>query len=393
MTAPTHARRALAAALLVSAAACAPTPPPLPAPERAPEPPPAEVERVLFLLGDPGTVTTATSPVLQRLERDVEEWAAGLEADSAVAVLVLGDVVYPEGLHEAGHELFDHDTAVVMSQVRLVSGPAALARGARVYFMAGNHDWGERSDFRGAARLARLGAFLDSVRTRTGAIVELAPPAGTGGPHVVDWGPHVRLLLLDTAWWLLGAEDPEETPFLDRVEAAMRGAGDREVLFAAHHPFRSAGPHGGEISIWKMFGVYYLLQRAGALLQDINSRPYRGLERGLRETFARLGPPFAFIGGHEHSLQVFERVQPTDPTYSIVSGSASKLSGVGMQPGLRFAVEAPGYMRLLVLRDGRMHLSVEATGTDYLVCRGGDERCMEEGLAAFRTVHSQPLRR
>jgi hypothetical protein len=397
VSAPGLPVRAAAAALLFAAlAACAAGPPPaLPEPERAPEPPPAEVERVLFLLGDPGEVTTATSPLLQRLGRDVESWSGALAADSAVAIVVLGDIIYPDGLHAPETEVFARDTAVVMSQVRLVTGPQARARGARVYFVAGNHDWGQRKDFEGAVRLARLAAFLESVRQETGAHVELVPEAGTGGPFVWDWGPHVRLLLLDTAWWLLGADDAEETAFLARVEEAMRTAGERQVLFGAHHPFRSAGPHGGEISVWKMLGLYYLLQRAGALLQDLTSRPYRELERGLRGIFSRTGPPFAFIGGHEHSLQVFERVEPTDPAYSLVSGSGSKLSSVGMQPGLRFAERAPGYMRLLVRTDGAMHLSVEATGEAYLACDGEPEaaaECVAAGLAAFETVHSQPLR-
>lgn len=96
---------------------------------------------------------SVASPVLQRLQRDVDEWAGRLDPDSAVAVLILGDIVYPTGLHPPESRWFDHDTAVVMSQVRLVSGPEALRRGARAYFVAGNHDRGLREDFAGAMRL------------------------------------------------------------------------------------------------------------------------------------------------------------------------------------------------------------------------------------------------
>ena len=42
-----------------------------------------------------------------------------------------------------------HHTATLMSQVRLVTGPAALARHARAYFVAGNHDWGLKEEFEG----------------------------------------------------------------------------------------------------------------------------------------------------------------------------------------------------------------------------------------------------
>ena len=387
-------RGAAGLALAFGLGACASARIPLPTPEIHPEPAPAEVERVLFLVGDPGKATTATSPLLQRLAEDVEEWSARLARDSAVAVIVLGDIVYPLGLHPPGSRWFDHDTAIVMSQVRLVAGPNARARGTAAYFVAGNHDWGLREDYPGARRLARLALFLESAGDAAGTRAHLVPEPGSGGPWVWDWGPHVRLLLLDTAWWLLGAEEAGKAAFLARIEEAMRTAGDREVVFAAHHPFRAVGPHGGGGGVWYYLGVYTLLRNAGVLLQDLNSRPYRELERGLRDIFARTGPPFAFIGGHEHSLHLLQRVEPTDPRYSIVAGSGSKLTGVGFQPGLRFARSAPGYMRLLILEDGRMHLTTLAIGEQYLLCPEGPRQaaCMAAGIAAFEKIQSEPLR-
>src|SRR5690606_7365855 len=95
-------------------------------------------------------------------------------------------------------------------------------------------------------------------------------------------------------------------------------------------------------SFWETFGVRYVLFRSGAILQDISSRPYRELDSGLRSIFSRYDPPIAFIGGHEHSLQVIEGVEPTDPLYNIVSGSGSKLSSVGPVEGLVFGQTAPG---------------------------------------------------
>lgn len=142
-------------------------------------------------------------------------------------------------------------------------------------------------------------------------------------------------------------------------------------------------------------GLHALLRNAGVILQDLNSRPYRELELGLRGIFTRTGPPFAFIGGHEHSLQLIERVEPSDPRYSIVSGSGSNLTSVGFQPGLRFARSAPGYMRLLIRQDGGMHLTTMATGERYLLCPADERRraeCMARGVAAFEVVHSERLR-
>ena len=307
-----------------------------------------DVESVLFFLGDAGEATTATSPLLERLRQDIEWWSAELERDSAVVLLVLGDIVYPLGLNPPGSESFDSDTAVAMSQVRLVAGPSARAHSARAIFLPGNHDWGLREDWEGYVRLAALESFLVQASAQTGARVELAPKAGTGGPFVVDWGRHHRIAILDTAWWLLEGLAAGRVQVLRDIEEAFATAGNRELIIAAHHPFKSGGPHGGGFSFWETLGIRYLLFRSGAILQDVTSRPYRDLETGLREIFERHGKPLAFVGGHEHSLQVIQGVEPTDPHNNLISGSGSKNSAVGALAWMLFAQAAPGYKRLVI---------------------------------------------
>ena len=46
-------------------------------------------------------------------------------------------------------------------------------------------------------------------------------------------------------------------------------------------------------------------------------------------------------------------IDPLEPTYNLVSGSASKLSSVGDGDGMQFGRSAPGYMRLVTYRDGK----------------------------------------
>src|SRR5690606_3609827 len=116
----------------------------------------------------------------------------------------------------------------------------------------------------------------------------------------LDWGHHYRIVMLDTAWWLLEGDQAARLEVLRGIEEAFATAGDRTLMLAAHHPFRSGGPHAGGFSFWSTLGVRYLLYRSGAILQDITSRPYRQLEAGLRDIFGRHGPPLAFMGGHEH---------------------------------------------------------------------------------------------
>lgn len=376
--------------------ACAP-PAELPTPRQIAEPDPSEVQHVVFLVGDAGEALPTHYPILPRLKADVEWWAERLP-ERSLTVLYLGDIVYPLGLHDPGSEEFPEDSAVVQSQVDVVGGPFAEEDDAWAYFLIGNHDWGLEEEWEGLRRLVNLDEFLNRARARTGANVRMTPDAGTGGPFVLDVGDDLRFLLLDTAWWIYHREDeagPDHQRMLQGIEDAMAGAEGREVVLAAHHPFRSAGPHGGEFDFWETFGMRYLLARSGAILQDVTSIPYRELEQRLREIFARQGRPLAFVGGHEHSLQVFEAVEPDEPQFSIVSGSASKLTRISGKPGMTFGESAPGYMKMVLGKDGSIRLYVVAAPREFKSCPKADpERaeCMARGIAAFRTVHGQRLK-
>lgn len=392
MTKPIR-RWLLGGCLLVATvfAGCSPKPSPvLPVPDSIPAPDPASIESVIFLLGDAGDAYLSTSPTLARMQQDVEWWASRLERDSAVAMFVLGDIRYPEGVRDPGTPEYPADTAVVMGQVRVVAGPAGLSRGARAYFLAGNHDWGERKHFDGFTRLVNLDNVLAHARETLGVPAELIPEAGTGGPHVIDWGDHLRLIGLDSAWWLLAGDAPEKAIVVDSLQRAYLEAGDREVMFLAHHPFQSAGPHGGGFSFWRTLGVRYIMFRSGAILQDITSRPFRQLANGLRQIFDQEGPPIAFLAGHDHSLQVLQGASEDDPSFNVITGSGSKLSDVAKSPDLLFSASAPGYSKILVEKDGGMILMVEAVESKYLSCPTTQPElaeCMAEGVAAYRTVY------
>src|SRR5690606_11568345 len=135
--------------------------------------------------------------------------------------------------------------------------------------------WGLREHWDGYVRLTNLDEVIRAGRERIGVSASLVPEGGTGGPFVIDWGEHLRLLILDTAWWMLAGDVPDKRMVLDSLSVVDPGAGDREVMMMAHHPFRSAGPHGGQFSFWRTIGVRYLLFRSGAILQDLTSEPFR----------------------------------------------------------------------------------------------------------------------
>lgn len=371
------------------------SPPPVPDFDPVAQPNVRDVESVVFLYGDAGAVRDDNSPLLVRLRKDIEHWSAALDADSAVLVVALGDIVYPSGVAAPNTQAYIADTAVVMSQVRLVAGPQARKRGARAYFVAGNHDWNRTGGREGLAHLKHMESLIDAVRARDSVNVRLVPAAGTGGPHVVDWGRYFRILLLDTAWWILQASDAAQDSVLRRIDTAVANRGDRAIMIASHHAFISGGSHGGHIALRPTAAIHYLLSKSGTILEDITSRPYRRLDQGLRNTFERHEPPLIFAGGHDHSLQVIAGVEPTDPTVNLISGAASKLADVGNERGMRFARSTPGYMRVIIEKSGAVMAFVESADPAYLECPDNETdhvQCMTDGVAAFRTVYSQRVR-
>lgn len=357
------------------------------------EPTPDEVEMVVFLIGDAGEATPGRSPVLAHLRRDVEAWSAGLGRDSAVSVLYLGDVVYPSGIREPTHPGYTADTLRLRSQLDVLAGPNARRFSATGYFMAGNHDWGNLRGPAGLERIRNMTEHIEKSREE-GLLVEFLPDAGSPGPAVVDVRDWLRFVILDTHWWLQRQPEAEKRAFMEQVEEAMAGAGERHVVFAAHHPFASGGAHGGPLPIWEGLGVVWLLRQTGSLVQDLNSVVYRELLFGLKEIFARAGRPLVFAGGHDHSLQVLEDVSPDEPHWSVVSGAGSKLTDVAFVRGMRYGDDVPGYMRLTFLTDGRVYLHVEGTRPRFALCEVPEPelpRCMEEGLQAFETVFALRL--
>jgi len=77
-----------------------------------PEPRAAEVESVVYLVGDAGDAIEGRSPLLLRLRADVEDWSGRLRGDTAVVVLFLGDNVYPDGMDRPDEPAYQRDSTV-----------------------------------------------------------------------------------------------------------------------------------------------------------------------------------------------------------------------------------------------------------------------------------------
>ena len=353
--------------MFAGAVGCAGSPPPpaAPVPALAPE----SIATSLYLIGDAGAPDPAGEPVLQALSRDLASRA------STRVVVFLGDNVYPRGLPAPGRPGRESAELSLTTQVEAVT-----ATGARGYFVPGNHDWAKHG-VDGWDAIRRQEAFIDSV---SGGEAVLKPGGGCPGPAVIDIGTRLRLVLLDSQWWLHPGPKPRdpdsdcptdaESEIVDSLQAVLAGAPERLVVVAQHHPMMSGGIHGGYFG-WRdhlfplrtirsswwlplpwLGSLYPTARQRGISIQDIGSRGYQRLIAALRRAFAA-APPALVAAGHEHNLQVIDGGRAG---LQLVSGTGIYGHTGRAVPirGTLFARKASGFARLDIPERGRGRLAV-----------------------------------
>lgn len=231
-------KRALWLGLLPLALGCAQRL--LPGTAPIPVPASADITASVYLIGDAGAPARAGEPVLIALRHLLD---AG--PDSSLVVF-LGDNIYPRGLPDS----LDRGFAEAARRLR-----AQLAVGGdrpeRLIFVPGNHDW-DKSGPDGWNRIRAQGRWLS--RESSGRTL-LLPANGCPGPAVVDVADGVRLILIDTEWWLTSHDRPgvaSDCPARTSAEVTMALAsaieGHRAIVLA-HHPLASGGEHGGHFGV------------------------------------------------------------------------------------------------------------------------------------------------
>lgn len=339
--------------------------PPIPAPD---------VVTSVFLIGDAGAVHDSDA-VLVELTRQAR--AAPRES----AIVYLGDNAYPRGLPLPDDHLREQTEKRLDRQIAV-----ARESGIKAYFIPGNHDWARMTQ-EGWDAVRRSETFI---KVRGEGLAQQAPRNGCPGPEVVDVGKVIRLVLLDTQWWLHRADFPRpidsvstcveysQKLILTRLQNILSDSGGRRVIVAGHHPIATKSEHSGYFTwqahlfplrairswLWiplPLIGSLYPMARGNGLFgyaQDMSSRAYTHMRAEILHALAP-HPPMLYASGHDHNLQVFKGPVAA---YSIVSGSGTSghESPVGWTASTLYAVSAPGFMRVDVDRSGRVRLTVTA---------------------------------
>jgi hypothetical protein len=269
----------------------------------------------VYLIGDTGGANApGTVPALNRLRETLRG-----EGENS-AVVFLGDNIYCCGLPDSA------SAGRAKAEMRLNESFSALdGFSGRTIFIPGNHDWGDA----GAYDASTLKRQQDAVEERFGE-GSFQPQDGLSGPVEVKLTDMIRLVVLDTQWWMMDEkpygesgdyEIEEDGDMILAVRDLLAKRDDEHVLMVGHHPLISFGEHGGSFPLvdhifplrqlndraWiplpGIGSLYPLVRSVAGFDQDLSNERYRDLRESLLTLFNRHTGRLVYASGHEHNLQ------------------------------------------------------------------------------------------
>jgi len=288
------------------------------------------VVNTIVLIGDAGQFVRGKAPVMRAARRIVP-------FDEKTTVIYLGDNIYRHGLPDDRSSDYAHYRDVIDSQALIAEGTPS-----KVYFIPGNHDWvnGQAS---GLDAVRRQQQYVDALRPKQ---VHFEPKDGCPGPVEVSISKDIVLVMMDSQWWIHRYEKPgiesdcdtrTEAEVIEQIQEIAAANDKKLLIFACHHPFRSAGYHGGYYSPLQYFfplrdlsknlwiplpglgAIYPITRGVFGTPQDLKHPGYANMIRRVEEA-VRKHPHPVFVHGHEHTLQYFHDTQ----AHFVVSGSGCK---------------------------------------------------------------------
>ncbi|MCW3102354.1 MAG: hypothetical protein JWO09_794 [Bacteroidetes bacterium] len=321
----------------------------------------------VYLIGDAGEDTVSGKALLM-LESQ-------LLKDPASAVVFLGDNVYPSGFSYSDARSKLH----LESQLNILRSYRGQA-----YFIPGNHDW-DAQRRNGLKKVGEQQQYVNEFLQKHSQVANrqsaaFFPANGLPGPASVMLNDRLRLVMIDTQWFLhfhrkntAGSKRQTTAAFYRQLDSllAYSAAQGQQVIVTAHHPMFTNGEHSRRLQPIRFlvnytpFKVFGLLGLDRLFSQDLSQPRYRKMRKRMLESFGKYDN-IIFASGHDHNVQYFREGKVS----YIVSGNGSKLSRLKKKK--RFdAVFADdtrtGFVKLEYGADQQVKIVVYRVGEDVKV--------------------------
>jgi len=320
------------------------------------------VEQVVYMIGNTST-SEMNEAQLVSLQKQL------LTEEAPFTLLHLGDIVKP-GLRDSWKSELDHI-------FKLVDG----RENGKIIFTPGDKDW-NNSGRDGLKMVRELEKLVES--QKDGANIFL-PSEGCPGPELIDLSPTLRLIVINTHWWLHPFDIPEapdadcsnltKEEFIESLEESIEESAGRNILIVGHHPVKSAGVYGGHMTFEThlfpfadekpgnripipVLGSFHAAYRQNVgTVRDMASENYQDFIDHMSDVLAR-HPGLVYTSAHDYSLQLLEY----EEGYQIVSGSILESEHTGKEPGELFASSQCGYTKLEYYGSGKIGISFYKAG-------------------------------
>jgi len=321
------------------------------------------IDQIVYLIGN-----TAT--------RDINiSHLSGLKAHLSTeknpfSLVHLGDILKPGQL--------ENPIAGIDHFFDLVAG----CKNGQLYFTPGDKDW-NNSGIDGLKVVRELEKQLEFQQEGSNIFL---PSKGCPGPEVVDLSPNLRLIAINTQWWLHPFDIPEapdadcsnltKEEFIESLEEAIEESVGKNILIVGHHPIISAGVYGGHMTFQKhlfpfadakpgnripvpVLGSFYAAYRQNVgTVRDMAYENYQEFVDKMSDILS-LHPGLVYASAHDYSLQLLEK----ERGYQIVSGSINETEPTGKEQGLLFTGSEYGFSKIEYFRRGKIRISFFEIGS------------------------------
>lgn len=275
----------------------------------------------VYLIGDAGEDTVSGKALIMLKEKLIN--------DSSSTVVFLGDNVYPDGFKKDNYK----SELKMRSQLNILKDYKG-----RAYFIPGNHDWSAQKR-NGLKRIIDQKEYIESYLRNNSKLVNkneaaFLPANGLPGPESVMLNNKLRLITIDTQWFLhfykknkIGSIKNTEDLFYRNLDSLLRYSHENgeKVIVAAHHPIFTNGVHSRKLEPLRFCVNYTPFQIFGQFglnrlfSQDLSNPRYRKMRKRILKRLEKYDN-IIYVSGHEHSLQFFKE----KGNRFIVSGCGSK---------------------------------------------------------------------
>lgn len=317
------------------------------------------VAQVVYLLGN-----TATAPLP---EAHWQAFQQQLQSEQSPYTIVhLGDIVANTGWEK-------QPTAAATAKLNQLLSLADKGTKGKLYLIPGDKDW-DNSGPGGLAKVRNLEKYIADHQTNAQVLV---PGNGCPGPQIIDIGKSLRLIAINTPWWMHPYQKPVEPEtdcniisaqeFVETMQEAIDGAEGRQILMVGHHPVLSNGTYGGHMPLKKhlfplsdikvnnrvplpgLGSIYAAYRQNVGTPRDMANPRYQQFKSDM-ERLLKLNNQLIYAAAHDYSLQL-NRVADN---YHLVSGSFTQKDFVAKNLESIFNRATTGYTKLTFYSDGKV---------------------------------------